>query len=114
MTDNKVPNIRQVWGNALNEIELNISRANFTTWFKNTSLIKEEEGIVYLGVPSGFVQEWLSNKYHKFILKSLRDISENIRGVEYVIVTKNDRKEPSLVVEKIPATKELPLQDLYI
>ena len=114
MTDNKVPNIRQVWGNALNEIELNISRANFTTWFKNTSLIKEEEGIVYLGVPSGFVQEWLSNKYHKFILKSLRGISENVRGVEYVIIAKNDKKEPSFAVEKIPSTKELPLQDLYI
>ncbi len=114
MPDNKVPNIRQVWNNALNEIELNISRANFTTWFKNTSLIKEEEGIVYLGVPSGFVQEWLSNKYHKFILKSLRGISENIRGVEYVIIAKNEKKEPSFIIEKIPETKELPLQDLYI
>lgn len=114
MPDNKVPNIRQVWDSALNEIELNLSRANFTTWFKNTSLIKEEDGIVHLGVPSSFVQEWLSNKYHKFILKSLRDKSENIRGVEYVIVAKNDQKDAGSSIEKMSTSKELPLQDLYI
>ncbi|MBI2049012.1 MAG: chromosomal replication initiator protein DnaA [Parcubacteria group bacterium] len=114
MPDNKVTNIAQVWGNALNEIELNVSRANFTTWFKNTSLIKEEEGIVHLAVPSSFVKEWLSNKYHKFILKSLRDISENIRGVEYVIVEKNEKKELVAPDGKPSLSKELPLQDLYI
>lgn len=114
MPDNKVPNIRQVWDSALNEIELNLSRANFTTWFKNTSLIKEEDGIVHLGVPSSFVQEWLSNKYHKFILKSLRDKSESIRGVEYVIVAKNDQKDAGSSIERISISKELPLQDLYI
>src|SRR3989344_705022 len=114
MSDNKVPNIAQVWGSALNEIELTVSRANFTTWFKNTSLIKEEDGIVHLAVPSSFVKEWLSNKYHKFILKSLRDMSENIRGVEYVIVEKKEKKE-LVVPEGNPSlSKELPLQDLYI
>ncbi len=114
MSDNKVPNITQVWKNALNEIELNVSRANFTTWFKNTSLIKEENGVVHLAVPSSFVKEWLSNKYHKFILKSLRDISENIRGVEYIIVAKNEKKDAPVSNERSFLSKELPLQDLYI
>lgn len=114
MPENKVPNIAQVWGNALNEIELSVSRANFTTWFKNTSLIKEEGGIVHLAVPSSFVKEWLSTKYHKFILKSLRDISENICGVEYVIIAKNEKKDLSVPSGKVSSDKELPLQDLYI
>ena len=29
-------NLKQLWINCLTEIEMNISKANFTTWFKNT------------------------------------------------------------------------------
>ena len=114
MSDTKTTNIKQVWEGALNEIELTVSRANFTTWFKNTHLIKEEAGIVYLGVPNSFVKEWLCNKYHKFILKSLRDLSLNVRGVEYIITEKGEKDLPQDSLEKQPLIKELPLQDLYI
>ena len=114
MSDTKTTNIKQVWEGALNEIELTVSRANFTTWFKNTHLIKEEAGIVYLGVPNSFVKEWLCNKYHKFILKSLRDLSLNVRGVEYIITEKGEKELPQDSLGKQPLIKELPLQDLYI
>ena len=114
MSDTKTTNIKQVWEGALNEIELSVSRANFTTWFKNTHLIKEEAGIVYLGVPNSFVKEWLCNKYHKFILKSLRDLSLNVRGVEYIITEKGEKELPQDSLGKQPLIKELPLQDLYI
>ena len=114
MSHTKTTNIKQVWEGALNEIELTVSRANFTTWFKNTHLIKEEAGIVYLGVPNSFVKEWLCNKYHKFILKSLRDLSLNVRGVEYIITEKGEKELPQDSLGKQPLIKELPLQDLYI
>lgn len=79
---------KQLWDTALSGIELNLSKANYTTWFKDTAIIKEEEGIVYISVPNSFVKEWLYNKYHKFILKSLRDISNHIRNIEYIITPK--------------------------
>ena len=65
---------KQLWDSALNEIELGVSRANFSTWFKNTCIINQEDGVVSLGVPNAFVKDWLYNKYHKVILKSLRGI----------------------------------------
>ena len=70
--------------------------------------------MVYLGVPNSFVKEWLCNKYHKFILKSLRDLSLNVRGVEYIIVAKGEKELPQDSFEKQTLVKELPLQDLYI
>lgn len=107
-------NLKQLWENSLTDIELNVSKANFTTWFKNTYIAKEESGIVYLSVPNGFVKEWLYNKYHKFILKSLRNLSENVRGVEFIVVPKNEKKEQELFEEKPTYSNELPLKDLYI
>lgn len=110
MYDNK-----QLWENALVEIELNISKANFSTWFKNTHIVKLEEGVVHLGVPNAFAKEWLYNKYHKFILKALRDISTHIRGLEYTIC-KNEpdgsQKQEHQLYQ--PINSELPLSELYI
>jgi len=82
-------NNKELWTSALSEIEINLSKANFSTWFKNTHIVKLDTGTVYLGVPNEFVRDWLLNKYHKPILKILRSLSDVVRGVEYII-TKED------------------------
>jgi len=106
-------NTKQLWKDCLMEIESGISKANFSTWFKNTSIIKEDTGIVYVGVPNEFVRDWLQNKYHKLITKTVADAYENMRAVEYIIAkTENTGQETGLVIDTIE--KELPLKDLYI
>lgn len=98
------------------EIELSVSKANFTTWFKDTSIARIEEGIVYLSVPNTFVKDWLLNKYHKFILRSLRNISEQIRALEYTVTKEDVRKREPLAVQvdSSSLTSELPIQDYYV
>jgi chromosomal replication initiator protein len=106
---------KQLWKECLAEIEGGLSKANFSTWFKNTSILKEDMGIVYIGVPNEFVRDWLKNKYHKLITKTIADAYENMRGVEYTI-TKIELNKPENT-ENSPETfvnKELPLKDLYI
>ena len=106
-------NTKQLWKNCLMEIESGISKANFSTWFKNTSIIKEDTGIVYIGVPNEFVRDWLMNKYHKLITKTIADAYENMRAVEYTITkTENPKQEITTINEAVG--KELPLKDLYI
>ncbi len=84
---------KKLWDSALNEIELSLSKANFGTWFKNTYIIKDEGGVIYIGVPNAFVRDWLMTKYHKFILRALREIEEGVRSIEYVINRNEDKKE---------------------
>ncbi len=111
-------NLNELWIKCLSEIELNISKANFTTWFKNTSIIKEESGIIYIGVSNEFVKDWLYNKFHKLIIKTLISNEENIRGVEYLInkniatLDFNTKKIKAIINSDL--NKELPLNDLYI
>ena len=110
---------KKLWENALNEIELSISKANFGTWFKNTHIIKIEDGIIYLAVPNAFVRDWLSNKYHKFILKALRDVEEGVRSIEYVISRLDDKNSAYKPKKDDPSkdglmVNDLGLKDLYI
>ncbi len=76
---------KKLWDDVITQIELGVSKANFSTWFKNTYISKHEDGIIFLSVPNDFVKEWICNKYHKFILKILRDTNPSIRSVEYII-----------------------------
>ncbi|MEI7709260.1 MAG: chromosomal replication initiator protein DnaA [bacterium] len=110
-------NTKQLWKNCLTEIEAGMSKANFSTWFKNTSIIKEETGIIFIGVPNEFVRDWLINKYHKLITKTLTDAYEGMRAVEYSIAKiEAVKEEPTPTRDSADAyvNKELPLRDLYI
>ncbi|MFA5095524.1 MAG: chromosomal replication initiator protein DnaA [Candidatus Paceibacterota bacterium] len=105
---------KQLWKNCLVEIEAGVSKANFSTWFKNTCILKEEVGIVYVGVPNEFVRDWLKNKYHKLITKTIADAYENMRAVEYVITKIETGKQELPKTNEVYINKELPLKDLYI
>lgn len=75
----------QLWQAVLGELELFISKANFITWFKNTSISERTEDEIIISVPNGFTKEWLENKYHKFILKAVLNICPRIKKITYKI-----------------------------
>ncbi len=106
----------QLWEKALFELESDLSRANFSTWFKNTTIVKQDDGIVVVGVPNEFVKDWLQNKFHKMILRSLRNLSENIRGIEYTVCKIENVKIEKKPISVAPSTQEgeLPLANLYV
>lgn len=62
---------KELWKNCLVEIETGLSKANFSTWFKNTSIVKDDVGVIYVGYINEFVRDWLKTKYHKLITKLL-------------------------------------------
>lgn len=103
----------KMWQTALIEIESAVSQANFSTWFKETNIIKEEEGVIYLGVPNSFTQEWLYKKFHNSILRILRQMNERVRALEYVIIKEDSKKECRTKSSMTP-TLSMPLQDFYI
>lgn len=76
-----------LWKAALAEIELQISRPNFLTWFRNSKLlVRDGEGGVVIGLSNNFAKEWVENKYHKSIFVALRNIDESVKRVEYVVI----------------------------
>ncbi len=102
---------KELWENTLVELELTISKPNFNTWFKDTHIVRVEDGTVYLGVPSQFARDWLSTKFHKDILRSLRMLSESVRTVEYVISRGHKRQEEPKAVP--PPPQELALEPVH-
>ncbi|MDD5545097.1 MAG: chromosomal replication initiator protein DnaA [Candidatus Paceibacterota bacterium] len=76
---------KELWEAVLGEIKLNISKANYLTWFKDTFIIDAKEDSVLLAVPSSFAKEWLENKYHKEILRALYNLNPKIKTIKYQV-----------------------------
>ena len=82
-------NSKQLWEAVLGELELNLSKANFTTWFKNTFILDVHEQEITVAVPNAFTKAWLEKKYHKYITDALKNITEKqISKVNYIVETK--------------------------
>ena len=90
----------ELWKAVLGQIELSISKANFITWFKNTSIIQSQEGVVTIGVPNGFAKEWLENKYNIYILRALKSLDSSIREIRCVI-SQDKPTFPSFSVDSV-------------
>jgi chromosomal replication initiator protein len=80
-------NNQQLWQAILGNLELTLSKANYTTWFKNTSITDRTDVGIVVGVPNAFTKEWLQNKYHAEILKALKTIAPEIKEVKYQIIS---------------------------
>lgn len=79
----------QIWQAVLGEIELNLSKANFTTWFKNTFISSLENKKVVICVPNTFTKAWLEKKYHKEIAGALQNVcNEKIDEIFYKVETR--------------------------
>jgi chromosomal replication initiator protein len=104
---------KKLWDSVLVEMELNLSKPNFNTWFKDTAVVKQEEGAVYLSVPNTFVQDWLGSKFHNMILKALRNTAPHVQSLHYVI-SREEMRERMEVPKPQQITKELPIIDVYI
>ena len=78
---------QQLWQSVLGNIEVSLSKANFTTWFKNTAILEKNDDYIIVSVPNSFTKEWLQNKYNVEILKTLRGISPEVREVRYQVLS---------------------------
>ena len=76
----------EIWQAVLADFELKISKANFTTWFKNTGIAKYDAGQVLICVPNTFTKSWLEKKYNSDIVKTIERVTNKpVKKIEYKV-----------------------------
>ena len=56
-----------LWQSVLGEIELSVSHATFTTWFKNTELVDQNDAGIVIAVPNIFAKKQFEVKFNNQI-----------------------------------------------
>ena len=109
--------LEELWKTVLGTIELQVSRPNFVTWLKNSSLLEKNDDIAVIGLPNSFAKEWVENKYHKLVLKALRDLDKTTKKVNYVIHNAKSQSELAKKADQnlatvAPASQQLDFLEL--
>ncbi|MDD3285698.1 MAG: chromosomal replication initiator protein DnaA [Patescibacteria group bacterium] len=95
----------QIWQATLGELEINLSRVNFVTWFKDTFLSSFENGRAIICVPNAFVKKWLEEKYHRNIVGSLENVTkQKLNEIIYKIELRHGQQENTIVPESVKIT----------
>jgi len=104
----------EIWQATLGELELTLSKANFTTWFKNTFISQMENSKVVIAVPNTFTKAWLEKKYHDAIVRALRNATNNsVREVMYRVEVRNTSPIPGFTPnEPMEASYAVPTLDV--
>lgn len=87
----------ELWQAVLAQVQLTLSPASFATWFKDTKILNLEGGCATISVPNSFVKEWLEQKYHKTILKILRELNGEIKEIKYEVGKTSEKEEKSRI-----------------
>jgi chromosomal replication initiator protein len=66
---------REIWQSALGKLQIQVSKANYTTWLGDSQGLSCRDNVFLVGVPNVFVAEWLSKRLYPLVRKTLVDIT---------------------------------------
>ncbi|MFQ6016355.1 MAG: chromosomal replication initiator protein DnaA [Anaerolineae bacterium] len=100
----------KAWQAALGELQLQMTKATFDTWVKNTYLVAYEDGVFIIGVHTSYAAEWLENRLQFLIKRTLGRIIGRTVGVRFIVRLPRPPKEdiPELLSSPVP---EVPSTD---
>jgi hypothetical protein len=76
---------RSVWQAALGELQLQMTKATFDTWVRNTRLISCQDGVFVIGVQNEFARDWLENRLLTTVERTLVGIVGHTVEVRFVV-----------------------------
>lgn len=81
-----------LWQSVLGEIELSVSHAAFTTWFKNTELVENTGSSVTIAVPNIFAKRQFEVKFNSQIKTVLERNGVSPQRITYTVKTSSAKK----------------------
>ncbi len=83
---------KDIWKSALGKLQIQVSKANYTTWLSNSQGLSCQDNIFVVSVPNVFVAEWLSKRLYPLVRKTLIDITGKNVDVQFAV---QDREQLS-------------------
>jgi chromosomal replication initiation ATPase DnaA len=73
---------RELWDITLDNLKLKMTKATFETWLRGTWIAGYQEAAsdaqgeerIVVGVPNGYVADWLANRFTQLITRTLGEV----------------------------------------
>ena len=90
---------RDIWQSALGKLQIQISKANYSTWLRDSQGLNCRDDVFVVGVPNVFVAEWLSKRLYPLVRKTLVDITGKDIDVRFEVYNSEQSATSPLVAQ---------------
>lgn len=78
-------NAEQAWQSVLAQLQMEMPRASFDTWVRDTRPLAYENGIITVGVRNAYARDWLENRLATNVSRLLIEILNSNVSVKFVV-----------------------------
>jgi chromosomal replication initiator protein len=75
----------KIWQAALGELQIQVNKANYNTWLKDSRGIGYANGVFTVAVPTAFIAEWLKGRLHSVVCRILSTITGSTTEVVFQV-----------------------------
>jgi len=78
-------NPEQAWQSVLGQLQMEMPKASFDTWVRDTHLVKCEDDSFSIGVRNSYAREWLESRLTSTVTRMLMGIMNQEVSVTFVV-----------------------------
>jgi chromosomal replication initiator protein len=91
-------NAEQAWQSVLGQLQMEMPRASFDTWVRDTKPLSYQNGRMVIGVRNAYARDWLENRLASTVSRLLVGIVNASVNVDFVV--NGNEYEPAVVEER--------------
>ncbi|MFM8426282.1 MAG: chromosomal replication initiator protein DnaA [Chloroflexota bacterium] len=99
-------NAEQAWQTVLAQLQMDMPRASFDTWVRDTRPVAYENGMLTVGVRNAYARDWLDSRLATTVNKLLIDTLNSKVSVKF-IVSQSEESASSADLDAAPASIEI-------
>ncbi len=81
----RVVEAQQLWDVILGELQLQMTRATFDTWLRDTYVLDVEARCLVVAVKNAYAVEWLTHRLYSLIERTLRRVTDEAWTCQFVV-----------------------------
>ncbi len=99
-------NAEQAWQSVLGQLQMEMPRASFDTWVRDTRPISYQDGTLTIGVHNAYARDWLESRLASTVSRLLVGIMRGTVNVDFVV----NSSEVEFVREEAPLAQSEPVE----
>ena len=90
-------NAEQAWQSVLGQLQMEMPRASFDTWVRDTKPVSYQDGMLTVGVNNAYARDWLENRLASTVNRLLVGILNSTVDVNFIV----HGNEPAQSVDEV-------------
>jgi chromosomal replication initiator protein len=103
-------NAEQAWQSALGQLQMEMPKASFDTWVRDTRVVQFEDGQLTIGVRNAYARDWLESRLSSTVTRLLMGIMNQNVSVAFIVHSETSPDLEPVTADEAQVMAEAPVQ----